>query len=260
MDFLQVLGTMPSYFNYFFHVVDEHSLQSPFVFELYNSIVKATTNQRGHQEIEAIRKNFLGDHQFIEGNDFGAGSRSGKNRTIASIAKNGISSLKTSLFLLELARYFNAKTIVELGTSLGINTMYLSKTGPDAMIYSLEGNEKLADIASDSFKNAGMENISLVRGNIDHELPVLIQERSSVDFVFIDANHKKEAVMRYMEMVKGRLSEIAVVVLDDIRWSADMYKAWELLYKDNTFNLTIDMLNLGVLIKHTDLKKQHYYL
>ena len=81
------------------------------------------------EDIEALRMMFQQDDTLVDIVDYGAGSKlTGKtNRTIRSVANGGISTSKYSKLFQQLIRYFNCKNIVELGTSLGINTLYLAR-------------------------------------------------------------------------------------------------------------------------------------
>ncbi|HEX7116836.1 MAG TPA: class I SAM-dependent methyltransferase [Steroidobacter sp.] len=54
-------------------------------------------------------------------------------------------------------------------------------------------------------------------GRFDDVLPGVLSEMGSVDYVFIDGHHEEEATNRYFELVRPYLSDIAVVVFDDIR-------------------------------------------
>jgi hypothetical protein len=54
---------------------NEHSLHSPFVFELYTKIVKDKKLLSIYREIENLRKKLLKNTSIIEITDFGAGSK-----------------------------------------------------------------------------------------------------------------------------------------------------------------------------------------
>ena len=66
--------------------------------------------------------------------DFGAGSAISKSdrRSVASIAKNSSKSKKYGQLLYRMVNYYEPGTILELGTSLGITTSYLSLAKPES--------------------------------------------------------------------------------------------------------------------------------
>ena len=73
---------------------------------------------------------------MIEIEEMGAGSRtsSSKHRTVSQIAKCSTQIKTLAQVLFRLARHYQPKTIVELGTSLGITTSYLSKANPGTVL------------------------------------------------------------------------------------------------------------------------------
>ena len=74
-----------------------------------------------------------------------------------------------------------------------------------------------------------LDNIKVVPGNIDQRLPEFLEGIDSIDFVIIDANHTERALLMYVDLLKTKLSPHGVMVIDDIRWSAEMYRAWKRL-------------------------------
>ncbi|WP_449437587.1 hypothetical protein [Pedobacter steynii] len=76
--------------------------------------------------------------------DLGAGSHLNKNRTkkVSQIAKNALKNPALAQLIYRLAKDNNPKSIIELGTCLGITTAYLSKARPDAEVITVEGARK----------------------------------------------------------------------------------------------------------------------
>ncbi len=90
---------------------------------------------------------------MIEVTDFGAGSRVFKSNTrqIAQIAKTaGISSKRAEL-LVRITQYFEAESILEIGTSLGLATVALALGNKKATIITIEGCPETAKIAQQQF-------------------------------------------------------------------------------------------------------------
>lgn len=263
MSIVQLLRTIPLYIDYYLEVADQHSLQAPFIFEFYSSLIKGIENNAGIAEIEAIRKSLLKDMSKVSGNDLGAGSRlakSSRNKTIAAIARHGISSKKECIFLSELAKSFQPQTCIELGTSLGIATSYLARSIKNGCIYTFEGNDELLQNANKVFSQLNIENVQIINGNIDKTLPIQLEQLDIVDLAVIDANHTCEALLGYFNLLKVKMNSAGIIIIDDIRWSVEMYCAWKKLILDETVTLSIEFLNNGVLFFEKGLQKQHYIL
>lgn len=243
--------------------MDQHSLQAPGIFRFYTMLKAGLRHRKPIGEIETIREELKKSRKEVRGQDMGAGTSiiqiTGR-KTVSSITKYGISSTKKCLLLTQLASMTKMKVGLELGTSLGIATAYLSGAMPDGVVYSFEGNADLCDLANSVWRRLNCNNIQLIGGDISEQLVQILNEVEIVDFAVIDANHKKEALSAYFEMIYPFLSSGSIVMIDDIRWSVDMYKGWRMLVTDDRVPLTLEFLNFGLLIFREGLSKQHYIL
>lgn len=248
-----------TYLNYWLDAVDEHSLHSPFLFDFYTQVVKRETLDE--PLIESLRKKLSNDHRTLEIEDYGAGSKHAKSnkRKISDIASLSLSSAKFSSLYLRIAEYAKAKTILELGTSFGINSLYLSKK-TDSKVFTFEGSSAIADIASISFEFGGAENIELITGNLDTTLYSNLSRIPKIDLAFIDANHRYEPTIRYFEMLISRSHYKSIFILDDIHDTPEMEKAWREIRKHPLVYTTADLFRCGILFFDPSLHKQNVVL
>ena len=118
------------YFNYWITASNGkgHGMHSPFVFEFITKILNVRTDYPEYEKVEALRDQLLNDTTVLEVEDFGAGSVVDKTRkrSISSIAKNAAKPKKFGQLLFRMVKHYQPKTILELGTSLGITTSHLS--------------------------------------------------------------------------------------------------------------------------------------
>lgn len=163
------------------------------------------------------------------------------------------------MIYLRLAHQFDAKCIVELGTSFGINTLYLAEKG-DATVTTFEGAPAVADIASLTFEFAGKKNIRLVEGSIEKTLPDFLQDVRRVDFAFLDANHRYEPTVKYFEWLSNKMHDKSVLVLDDIHYSGEMERAWRAIKNHRLVYGTADLFRCGIVFFDPSLNKQHVIL
>jgi predicted O-methyltransferase YrrM len=148
---------------------------------------------------------------------------------------------------------------VELGTSLGLNTLYLGLS-PSTLVRTFEGSESIAGIAIDLFKTASAGNIRLISGNIDTTLPVEMQGTDVVDFALIDANHRYEPTLKYFNLLASKVSPRSIIALDDIHSSAEMERAWNTVKVDPRVYATADLYRCGFVFFDPSLDKQHVVL
>ena len=252
------------FFRYFFAAQNEHSLHSPFVFQLYTQIIrpKKQVQPSVFQAIESIRKRLLQDNTEIEVQDFGAGSRvnNSPKRSIQHITRNAEKPVKFARLLYRLVQHFNPKTIFDLGTSLGMTTAYLAKAKSDNQLFTFEGCPQTAAIARQHFESLGCQNIQLVVGNLDETLPKQVQAINQLDFAFFDANHRYEPTVRYFETCLTKATESSVFVFDDIHWSSEMEQAWRYIKAHPQVSITIDLFFVGLVFFRTQQPKQDFVL
>ncbi|HMH23066.1 MAG TPA: class I SAM-dependent methyltransferase, partial [Puia sp.] len=156
--------------------------------------------------------------------------------------------------------YYKSRTILELGTSLGLSTAYLAGGWNGSKVISIEGSAVVAKEAGKNFRSMGLENIEQIVGDFDHTLAAAMERMGgSLDLVFIDGNHRLEPTLRYFNLLTGRLSTSSVIVLDDIHWSEEMELAWERIKEDPRVLLTIDLFFVGLVFFREEFKiKQHF--
>jgi len=254
------LGIAKAWITHWLNAVDEHSIHSPFIFDFYQKVIKASRKGVPDQKIEELRNGLLTNPFRIEGHDFGAGShRKKKYRTLADIARIGVAPPRLSLFYLHILQYTESRYVIELGTSLGLNTLYLASQ-ESVKVFTFEGSKPLANVALTHFELFDKSNIKLIEGNIDHTLPAFLQQTSKINFVLMDANHRYEPTVRYFRLLTRRLTEKSVVVIDDIHWSEEMEKAWNELRHNELVYGSIDLYRCGILFFDPALNKQHFVI
>lgn len=247
-----------SFLSYWLNAVNEHSLQAPFIYDLYKKVLKKPI---APDPINEVRKRLENSKHQISINGYGAGSEVDSNnlRNVSDIAKYGITKHKYAQLLERLIEYLESENILELGTSLGVNTLYLSKN-PASKVTTVEGEESLINIAESVFEEQNRTNINALCGNIDDILPEITQNEQKLDFVFFDANHTKEATLNYFSHCLKRVHDKTCFVFDDIHWSAEMEEAWGIIKKHYEVTLAIDIYQMGIVFFNPEIRKQNYIL
>ena len=240
--------------------IDDHSLHSPYLFDFYSRVIRTSKKIDSDPEIETLRKRYSRDHRWIRGNWLGAGSRIHKNkpRRLSDIARSGITDVNYSKLLLSLIDFYQCESLIELGTSIGLNALYLSRGKQVKHFLTFEGNPALAEIAEDHFKTLSQIEIKLVQGDIDVTLQDELKRIGKVDFVYLDANHTAEATLRYFSLLQPYLSGRSVLVFDDIYWSSGMTDAWEKICRLPHNKLCLDLFRIGILI-HDEKAPEGYF-
>lgn len=253
------LFRVKSFFSWWLEAVDEHSLHSPFFFDLYTRQIKPGIAPDQYSHIESLRQKLLTDRRYITVRDLGSKGSKKATRMISAIARTSMSPARYSIIYARLANYMNAGCILELGTSFGINTLYLAEKS-DATVTTFEGAPAIAEIAALTFEFAGKKNVDLIMGNIDKTLPAFLHRIRRIDLALIDANHRYEPTIRYFEHLLRKVHERSVIVVDDIHYSAEMQKAWKDMQAHRLVYGSADLFRCGILFFDPSLNKQHVIL
>lgn len=245
-----------AYLKYWLLSVNQHSLHSPFLYSFYEEIIK-NHNIPEQDGIESLRTDYLKDHQFIDINDLGAGSRirNSAKRKVSQIAKHSSTPSRFSRLMFRLIKKMESETILELGTSLGFNTLYMSKANPNAQIFTFEGADEIASLAQSNFDSLKSKNIELIKGNIDLTLPEFLSTDRKIDLAYIDANHRYTPTLSYFNQILNCSTQKSIIVIDDIHWSKEMNLAWKEIKKDPRISLSIDLFEAGIVFLNQELPK-----
>lgn len=251
------------YCRYRIRARDAHGLHSPFVYELYGSVITDETPFYVFGLIESIRARMILSDETIEVTDFGTGGGlAGRKRRlgVSSIARRFVQSRRHGQLLFRLVNRFQPRRILELGTSLGITTLYLAAPAGNAEVWTLEGCPETARLAADNFEAVQARNIRPVVGEFGATLPGVLREMQQVDFAFIDGNHRYATTLDYFRQCLPYTHEDSVLVFDDIHWSPDMRKAWDEIRNDPAVTISLDLYQFGIVFFRKSQARQHFTL
>jgi predicted O-methyltransferase YrrM len=233
--------------------VGPHSLHSPFLFSLYNDVIRPAKemNDPGYF---SLRKKLQTDHRTIDMVDMKTGRS--ERRTVSAIAKTSLSTPKFSFFLRLLCQHLHAKTVMETGTSLGLNAGSLAKAKGIENVVTLEGSEVMSQLATETLRDTGVQQM---RGDI-HDILEANLVRFQPDVLFLDADHRGTAVHFCVDAAMRLVPTLKCIVVHDIYWSQDMLDCWKALKSNPRFPLTVDIFQAGLIFPQLTMEKQHVTL
>ncbi|HEY4197655.1 MAG TPA: class I SAM-dependent methyltransferase [Mucilaginibacter sp.] len=237
-----------------------HGLHSPFVYRLVDEVIYDFNNKDIYNQIENIRAQLLSDNQVITVTDLGAGSLVNNNRQkkVSDIAHNALKPPKLAQLLYRLVKDLQPRNMIELGTCLGITSLYLKNAAPNAQLFTLEGCPETAGVAKSVFKKADITGIKQVTGNFDDTLPGVIDNLDQLDFVFVDGNHQKQATLNYFEWCLPKVHENTLLIFDDIYWSEGMKEAWNIIKAHPQVTVTVDLFWIGLVYFKPNQAKEDF--
>ncbi len=239
-----------------------HGIHSPFVYKLLTEVIEDERNFYTYFDLLELKEVLKENKETIDVSDFGAGSKvmNSRKRRISSISENSSIPPKYGELLFRLVNHFQPKNIIELGTSLGISTLYMAKASYKAQIYTVEGCKETAKVAKDNFRRLKAENIESHVAQFDDILPELLKKIKQLDFAFFDGNHRKEPTLKYFNLCLPYITNETVFVFDDIHWSKDMEEAWNEIIKHQKVTASIDLFFLGIVFFKQEMQQQNFVI
>jgi predicted O-methyltransferase YrrM len=87
----------------------------------------------------------------------------------------------------------------------------------------------------------------------------VVRGLSTVDFAFIDGNHRKEPTEKYFNELLAKTNNDSILVFDDIHWSREMEAAWDTIKNSPAVTCSIDLFFIGIVFFRKEFKeKQHF--
>lgn len=174
-------------------------------------------------------------------------SGGGATSTVASESAIASVPAEKAILLYRLVRALRPRKVVEFGSALGLSgsciVVALDGNGSGDLV-TVEGSPSRHKVASRSISSVdGSARAKTVCAMFDDALDVL----DGADLFFLDGNHYFEPTLRYVNEAVKRMATPATFVLDDVRWSAEMLRAWENLSQSRRFVAAGEVLGLGLL-------------
>jgi predicted O-methyltransferase YrrM len=237
-----------------------HGIHSPFLFDFVTRVVyKRKNRDHSFTDIEQLRKSLLKSREVITVEDLGAGSgrKTNKTRKISDMVHYSSMNSKNGRLLFNIIDYISPQIIIELGTCLGFGSMYMATGAANGKVYTIEGSANLSVKAKENFESLDLTNIHALQGSFDDVLPAILAENGEFDLMFIDGNHRKDAVLHYFALCLPFINRRSVMVFDDIRWSDEMFEGWLEICKHEKVRLSLDFFRLGIVFFDEKILKQH---
>ena len=255
--FLCTVNIVAESIKYRWNAKGRHGTHSPFVFAFTDECQRIPLDQAVVDGLKTIESLYLQSDEVIQVNDQGVGShRLSNQRKVRGIYRVSSSKGKFGRLLFQLSRHYAPKNILEFGTSLGVGTYCLAKGNPEGQVVSIDACANTQAVARRMLERMKVENCTLINSTFDEYLAQIPKE--IFDLVFIDGHHDGEALLRYLEALKDNTHDDTIFILDDIRWSASMFDAWQKIIDDSAYHVTMDFFRMGMILRRPQQRKEHF--
>ncbi len=255
---MSLIYRFKKFLSYQWRAKSKYYLHSPFVYQFYLHALEGIDDST-LLPIQKLRTELRANEQAIQLNDFGTGSK--REITVSRLEQQVAVRHQYGQLLFALVKYCQPKTILEIGTSIGLSAAYMALGQPAAKIISLEGSKDIAEVARRNHRHLLLTNIEIITGEFGSSLPQVLPQFNSLDMVFFDGNHTQKSTLAYFHACLEKINEKTVFVFDDIYWNEEMTNAWNEIKAHPQITLTIDVFQFGICFFRKDkLAKEDFVL
>jgi len=188
--------------------------------------------------LEAARRDLSQDHTPFDDRDGAV--------TVSEFSHRVSKPPEWCRFLHVLAHELAPRTVVEMGTGVGISAAAIASALPPAsLMWTVDLRPESGEYARRLFNRLGLSPF-VVTGRFDEILDQVLFEAEPVDLLFVDGHHQYQPTLDYTDQAAAYLSDRAVVVYDDISWSEGMQQAWAEIRTQDRWAWTVDLGAVGV--------------
>jgi len=234
-----------------------HGIHSPYLFKFVNGVVFNQLRLTAPGRILRQHRELKRDSSMIPVGKLGATSNvdASQERSVGSFVRRSSVSEKCGALLYRIVKWFEPEMIIELGSGLGISTLYLASGSPETPLHSIEGNTDRASFAAQLICKCDLGPVSVHWGEMDEKLDELLPVIKGRFVAFVDGNHEHEPTLQYVKALVDCAGDEALIIVDDIYWSKGMYNAWKEIIEWPEVRVNIDLFQMGILLLRKDLHK-----
>jgi predicted O-methyltransferase YrrM len=261
MNFFQIGG----FLRFFRNAVTKYQLHSSFVFDLACAVVEDKRWFYAFRDVEGVRQKMLTSDVALNltANESGTGAQpslESRHQSVQSLARDNRISAKGGQLLFRLTNHLQPKTMLELGTSLGVGTMYLASAAREARFISLEVNSGMAAIARINLELLGLDKKQrVIEGDLERNFQIALQELKQPDLIFFNACDSPEKTLRCFEASLAFSHLKTAFVFSQPHYSKDMLEAWTQIKAHPRVTLTLDFFELSLVFIDPDFRERQHF-
>lgn len=244
---------MTAYLKYYFSAITKYQVHPPFVYEFVEDVFEDDRYYYAFGTIENYRRNLLNTKESITQNG-------DQPATIVSqLAKSTELTPFYGQILFKAAHKYKPNAILNIGTSLGISSLYQATANPNIPVLTLESSNTISEKTTAYFKNLGTRNIEIIAGDFSTTLFPTLQKLKTVDHVFFNSFWGTTSTLSYFEECLKFSSQKSIFIFNKPHQSKESAELWETMKQHKKVKLSIDLYNLGFLFFRSEQKEVAHY-
>jgi len=227
-----------------------YGVHSPFVFDLITNIVADKYAYYTYNDILQIRLQLTQKDKFI--------LYRGKRMTIKkAVQRYGISQKEGEL-LFRLTNRYKPRSILTIGSSLGLTPLYLTRYDSTVQCITLESETDFAEMAAYLLNKEMNPSLQIWTGAYHKSVPESLLQFTRIDCIFLDKNIGISDLNAIFNQCLPFIHDQTFCVLAGIRSSSEKYHYWEQICQHPTVTVAVDLFQMGLLFFQPKLHKRVY--
>lgn len=215
-------------------------VHSPFAFDLITNVIGEKGMYYSYNEIESIRRKHL--HNTLSNEN---------------LLRRKEISFKRAALLFRLVNRFRPNTLLEIGTSWGISTLYLHAGYPKTSHICVESDRVVAEI-SQKILIETQTPVQIHQAEEQNVSAQIMEQLPSIDFLFIHRNDRAGYYLELYRQLTKKITNQTIWVIEDIHANDEIYRQWKQLTQRNEVRVTMDLYDFGLIFCNQKLNKQDY--
>lgn len=233
-----------------------YGVHSPFVYNVITKVIEESSSYYPLADIALTRLKLHYREDLVSYPDKRNKEKS-RQQTIGHFVQKKAISPKQGALLFKLTNYFKPVYILQIGTNMGLSTLYLTSYACGLHCIAMESTPEFAAVAAETLKEA-RNKVDLRVGNYPELLPKVLQDLKQLDFVFFNTSSDELcSSLLFNECVKY-VHQNTVFVFYGIKNSRKMRQLWIGICSHPDVTVTIDLYSLGIVFFNKKLYKHNY--
>ena len=192
------------------------------------------------------------DYEYLKGIVSRASDKS------PALWKRNLESTRVYELLFRLVNDAQPHSILEIGTSVGVSSIYLSCCRKKARFITLDEKSEVNNLAVALFRRY-CSKIDYRTGDVSSLVPEALSELGTLDFLLLHPGHYPLITLQTLfEQCISASNPCSVFVIQGIHSSSAMKKWWKELVADERLGITFDLYDMGIIYFDKKKIKQHY--
>lgn len=222
-----------------------YGVHSPFAFDLITNVIEERYAYPCYGSIEQLRRRLMRDNTPL----------GGSRVTVRQATRRHAIARKRGQLLFRLANYLGPKRLLQVGTGVGISTLYMTAYSSNLRCISLEEDRQNAELAQRCVRE-GSREVEIMHGRYEATLPEALERLGVADFIFFSAGITNPYGL--FERCTAYIQPESILVVEGLYDNPEMRGCWQRIKAHPSVTLTFDLYHMGLVFFNKRFYRKDY--